>query len=208
MSRGSDASSEVRGGSGRRRLDRSPARTPTKTGSRRLFAASRQGIAPVRLCGRADLSSQGPRVAATRRHDRRPPVERRRPRWGSLTIQSAIGRGAFATVYRAQDNLGRLVALKLFSLQPETAIDWAARLLHEGRLLARLRHENIVISLRRRSRRWLRRPVDGVRQGPHARRRVARARCASAPTRRSHVGRVLCRCARRRPRTRACCIAM
>jgi serine/threonine protein kinase len=64
--------------------------------------------------------------------------------WGSLTIQSAIGRGAFSTVYRAQDNLGRLVALKLFPLQGERGIDWTARLLYEGRLLARLRHENVV----------------------------------------------------------------
>jgi serine/threonine-protein kinase len=64
--------------------------------------------------------------------------------WGALTIQSAIGRGAFSTVYRAQDNLGRLVALKLFPLQGERGIDWTARLLYEGRLLARLRHENVV----------------------------------------------------------------
>jgi serine/threonine protein kinase len=64
--------------------------------------------------------------------------------WGSLTILEPIGRGAFATVYRARDNLGRLVALKLFSLPRENATDWAARLLHEGRLLARLKHENVV----------------------------------------------------------------
>jgi serine/threonine protein kinase len=64
--------------------------------------------------------------------------------WGSLTIHEPIGRGAFATVYRAQDNLGRLVALKLFPLPPELMIDWAARLLREGRLLARVRHENVV----------------------------------------------------------------
>src|SRR6185369_351287 len=64
--------------------------------------------------------------------------------WGSLTIQSAIGRGAFSTVYRAQDNLGRLVALKLFPLQGERGIDWTARLLYEGRLLERPRHENVV----------------------------------------------------------------
>jgi serine/threonine protein kinase len=64
--------------------------------------------------------------------------------WGSLTIHEPIGRGAFATVYRAQDNLGRLVALKLFPLPPELSIQWSARLLHEGRLLARVQHENVV----------------------------------------------------------------
>lgn len=64
--------------------------------------------------------------------------------WGALAIQSPIGRGAFSTVYRAQDNLGRLVALKLFPLRRQHGIDWTARLLHEGRLLARLRHENVV----------------------------------------------------------------
>jgi serine/threonine protein kinase len=64
--------------------------------------------------------------------------------WQALTIQAPVGRGAFATVYRAQDNLGRLVALKLFSLPREHAAEWAGRLLHEGRLLARLRHENVV----------------------------------------------------------------
>src|SRR5581483_6522423 len=63
---------------------------------------------------------------------------------GSLTILEPIGRGAFATVYRAQENLGRIVALQLVSLPRENATDWAARLLYEGRLLARLKHENVV----------------------------------------------------------------
>lgn len=35
--------------------------------------------------------------------------------WGGLTLLEAIGRGAFATVYRARDNLQREVALKLFA---------------------------------------------------------------------------------------------
>jgi serine/threonine protein kinase len=91
-----------------------------------------------------DVKGQPQSEDETRRQEGRPPIDTPPATWGSLTIQEPIGRGAFATVYRAQDNLGRLVALKLFSLPREHAIDWTARLLHEGRLLARLRHENVV----------------------------------------------------------------
>jgi serine/threonine protein kinase len=71
-------------------------------------------------------------------------------RWGPLSIESAIARGAFGTVYRAQDNLSRHVALKLFSLSSDAddptrdADDQAVRMLREGRLLARVRHQNVV----------------------------------------------------------------
>jgi serine/threonine protein kinase len=87
----------------------------------------------------SDLGDQSFDLVGRHGGDAPPPAT-----WGTLTIQSAIGRGAFSTVYRAQDNLGRLVALKLFPLQRQYGIDWTARLLHEGRLLARLRHENVV----------------------------------------------------------------
>ena len=66
------------------------------------------------------------------------PVARR---WGHLEIREEIGRGASGTVYRAWDTrLARDVALKLFD--PETTAADAA--IAEGRLLARLRHPNIV----------------------------------------------------------------
>jgi serine/threonine-protein kinase len=62
-------------------------------------------------------------------------------RWGHLEIRGEIGRGTSGTVYRAWDTrLAREVALKLFD--PDSASADAA--LAEGRLLARLRHPNIV----------------------------------------------------------------
>jgi serine/threonine-protein kinase len=66
--------------------------------------------------------------------------------WGRLTIIEEIGRGAFGVVYRARDpRLDREVALKL--LWPHAGIDpdrLAACVIEEGRLLARVRHANIV----------------------------------------------------------------
>lgn len=60
--------------------------------------------------------------------------------WGALTIVELIGVGAFGSVYRARDNLNRDLALKLFSEPAHSA-----RVLREGRLLARVRHPNIVV---------------------------------------------------------------
>ncbi|MFN7967140.1 MAG: serine/threonine-protein kinase [Acidobacteriota bacterium] len=65
--------------------------------------------------------------------------------WGSLQVQSTLGRGAYGTVYAALDpTLDRRVALKLFDR--EVAADPAvrARLLAEGPRLARVRHPNVV----------------------------------------------------------------
>ena len=63
-----------------------------------------------------------------------------------FTTFEAVGAGAFATVYRAQDKvLGRIVALKLphvpISLLPEI---WRRRFLTELRASAALHHPNIV----------------------------------------------------------------
>ena len=63
-----------------------------------------------------------------------------RARWGHLDLLNIVGRGSYGTVYRAWDTrLERLVALKLFhgAADPETVMQ-------EGRMLARLRHENVV----------------------------------------------------------------
>lgn len=69
------------------------------------------------------------------------PSERVAVTWGHLELRNEIGRGASGTVYRAWDTrLAREVALKLFD--PESASAGAA--LAEGRLLAQLRHPNIV----------------------------------------------------------------
>jgi serine/threonine protein kinase len=63
-----------------------------------------------------------------------------RARWGHLDLLNIVGRGSYGIVYRAWDTrLERLVALKLFhgAARPEAVME-------EGRMLARLRHENVV----------------------------------------------------------------
>jgi tRNA A-37 threonylcarbamoyl transferase component Bud32/sulfur transfer complex TusBCD TusB component (DsrH family) len=62
--------------------------------------------------------------------------------WGSLEIVSHLGSGASADVFRAHDrNLQRDVALKLFRNRDEAS---QQRLLDEGRMMARVKHPNIV----------------------------------------------------------------
>ena len=63
-----------------------------------------------------------------------------RARWGHLDLLNVVGRGSYGMVYRAWDTrLERLVALKLFhgASNPDVV-------LQEGRMLARMRHENVV----------------------------------------------------------------
>jgi len=66
-------------------------------------------------------------------------------RWGRLEIREELGKGAFGKVYRAWDaNLQHEVALKLVdpSSRPQTLDQ--EEILREGRLLARLRHPNVI----------------------------------------------------------------
>ena len=64
--------------------------------------------------------------------------------WGPLRLEEAVGRGAFSQVYRAIDPLGRHVAVKL--LAPRLGgDDLSKRVLDEGRLLASVKHPNIVV---------------------------------------------------------------
>ena len=61
--------------------------------------------------------------------------------WGPLRLIEQIGRGAFGNVYRAWDTrLDREVALKLLPADGRAA----SAIIHEGRLLARVRHPNVV----------------------------------------------------------------
>ncbi len=63
-----------------------------------------------------------------------------RARWGHLDLLNVVGRGSYGIVYRAWDTrLERLVALKLFhgAANPD-------EVMQEGRMLARMRHENVV----------------------------------------------------------------
>jgi TolB-like protein len=65
--------------------------------------------------------------------------------WGHLKVLEPIGRGAFGEVFRAWDSrLDREVALKL--LPPDSAIigSPSSSVIEEGRLLARVRHPNVV----------------------------------------------------------------
>ena len=65
-------------------------------------------------------------------------------RWGPLTLVEKIGAGAFGEVFRAWDHrLDREVALKLLRRREVLSDDDMASI-EEGRLLARVRHPNVV----------------------------------------------------------------
>lgn len=65
--------------------------------------------------------------------------------WGHLRALERIGRGAFGEVYRAWDTrLDREVALKLLEVDPVISDSSSSSIIQEGRLLARVRHPNVV----------------------------------------------------------------
>jgi TolB-like protein/tetratricopeptide (TPR) repeat protein len=65
--------------------------------------------------------------------------------WGPLRLLERIGQGAFGEVYRAWDpRLDRQVALKLMDAAPSSSDSLATSIIEEGRLLARVRHPNVV----------------------------------------------------------------
>src|SRR4029453_18267142 len=64
-------------------------------------------------------------------------------RWGHLRVLGRVGAGAFGEVFRAWDTrLDREVALKLLTAQPVR--DGESTFIREGRLLAKVRHPNVV----------------------------------------------------------------
>jgi serine/threonine protein kinase/Flp pilus assembly protein TadD len=70
-------------------------------------------------------------------------VHRSPNEWGHLRLLERIGHGAFGDVYRAWDTrLDREVALKL--LPAADAATGTSTIIREGRLLARVRHPNVV----------------------------------------------------------------
>jgi serine/threonine-protein kinase len=65
--------------------------------------------------------------------------------WGPLRSLERLGHGAFGDVYRAWDSrLDRQVALKLLPPEQDSAATLATSIIQEGRLLARVRHPNVV----------------------------------------------------------------
>jgi TolB-like protein len=66
-------------------------------------------------------------------------------RWGHLKLVAPIGRGAFGQVYRARDTrLDRDIALKLLPANSVSGEARAGAIIEEGRLLAQVRHPNVV----------------------------------------------------------------
>jgi serine/threonine protein kinase len=71
-------------------------------------------------------------------------VHRMPDTWGHLRVIERIGSGSFGDVYRAWDSrLDREVALKLLPADPRDDRHTSS-IIHEGRLLARVDHPNIV----------------------------------------------------------------
>jgi eukaryotic-like serine/threonine-protein kinase len=65
--------------------------------------------------------------------------------WGPLLVLEQVGSGTFGDVYRAFDpHLDRDVALKVLRRHPEANASNAATVVEEGRLMARVRHPNVV----------------------------------------------------------------
>ena len=80
--------------------------------------------------------SDSPAAAAS------PPALAAGSRWGQLEVRERVGAGAFGEVYRARDpRLDREVALKILARE---AADPQAEVVREARLLARVRHPNVV----------------------------------------------------------------
>jgi len=66
-------------------------------------------------------------------------------RWGPLELRELVGRGGYGTVYRAWDpQLTRDVALKLLNVEHADAQAFEQSVITEGRLLARVRHPNVI----------------------------------------------------------------
>src|SRR6185369_14496325 len=65
--------------------------------------------------------------------------------WGHIRVLEPLGSGAFGHVYRAWDTrLDREVALKLLLARSDAEDARTSSIIEEGRLLARVRHPNVV----------------------------------------------------------------
>ena len=145
--------------------------------TRRCSAAT----STIRTCACASSgcasSPAAPRRSPARRSRRAMSSASRPAR--AIGLMRELGRGATGVVYLARDaELDRDVAVKL--LHPHLAgterADALARFFHEARVMASLRHPNVVAVLDHG--RGLAPDRDGARRRRHAARRVARARSA------------------------------
>ncbi|HKQ56463.1 MAG TPA: serine/threonine-protein kinase, partial [Candidatus Eisenbacteria bacterium] len=79
-----------------------------------------------------------------RAHRDMPSEPRELRHWGHLELRESLGEGGFGEVFRAWDpHLEREVALKLIE-PPGDAAEPTSRVVDEGRLLARVRHPNVI----------------------------------------------------------------
>jgi pimeloyl-ACP methyl ester carboxylesterase len=77
--------------------------------------------------------------------DRTARIDRSFTSWGPLEIRAKVGSGTFGAVYRAWDaRLDREVAVKFLDGMRSTEQDFASNVVDEARVLARLRHPNVV----------------------------------------------------------------
>jgi serine/threonine protein kinase len=91
-------------------------------------------LEPPESADRTRAASVGPVVADTA------------PRkWGRYELVEKLGRGTFGTVYRAWDpELERHVAIKLLNTRQGVKDSLKARVLQEGRAIAKVNHPNVV----------------------------------------------------------------
>lgn len=98
-----------------------------------------------RLRALADVALQH-RIVSARSGELTDPASPLLTSWGPLQVLARVGQGAFSEVFRAWDpQLDREVALKL--LRPEASGPGTRAHLDEARLLARVRHPNVVLVL-------------------------------------------------------------
>lgn len=104
------------------------------------------------LWNRSDVGAEGgavrpaPDASAHGRGERKRRSSGKPRHWGQLEIQEKLGEGGFGTVYRAWDaTLEREVALKLVSTVRTAPSGLGSSKFQEARMLARIRHPNVVI---------------------------------------------------------------
>lgn len=118
-------------------------RSTTNDQARRVIAQLRllEGVARVHRGGDSPIPAIGgsPMMAETIA------IQHSKKSWGNLELREKLGEGGFGEVFRAWDpQLEREVALKLLKLPDPRENAAASKVVAEGRLLAKVRHPNVV----------------------------------------------------------------